>query len=131
MKRKIAPFHRWWRPDMPSDILVTEACAAWMSVPMGLDSGNSALEFTQNDRISRRGMSGFIGQLQDLGRRIAGGQAFQTPGGIFPIGIAACSAQQVNLPLRTLQKGRTQFCYKRLVVPHSSRQSGIQSPIIK
>jgi len=92
---------------------------------MRLDRGNGAFQFLQDDRIARRAMGSFIGKLEDLGRREARGQSFQAPGGIFPIGIATRSSEQVDLPFCALQKCRTQFCNKGLIVPYCSRQSGI------
>lgn len=92
---------------------------------MGLNGGNGAFQFPQYDRIARCGMRGFISQLQDLGRRETRSQALQTPGGIFPIGIATCSSEQIDLPFGALQKRRAQFCNKGLIVPYGSRQSGI------
>lgn len=98
---------------------------------MGLNRRDRAFQFTQYYRITRCGMGGFIGQFQDIGRSKTGGQSLQAPCGIFPIGITTGSSEQVNLPLCTLQKRRAQFCNKGLIVPHCSRQSGIQSSIIK
>jgi len=76
-------------------------------------------------------MRRFVGQLQYPGGGKTCRQPLQAPGGIFPVGIAARSSEQVYLSFRTFQERRAQLCDKRLVVPHCSRQSGIQSPIIK
>lgn len=92
---------------------------------MGLDRGNGAFQFLQNDRIAWRAMGGLVGELEDLGRRKTRGQSFEAPGGIFPIGVTTGSSEQVDLPFCAVQKSRTQFCNKGLIVPHCSRQSGI------
>ena len=87
---------------------------------MDLDCRNGPLQFAQNYRISRRRMGGFVGELENFGRSKARGQSLETPCSIFPIGIAACSAQQVYLPFRTFQKRLAQFRDKGLIVPHCS-----------
>lgn len=87
-----------------------------------------SLKLADDDRFTRRGSQGLVGQQQHTIGMETGGKAAQTQGGDFPVGVAAGAAQQIHLLGQTVYEGLAQFQKQRRIISGSGRYRRVQGP---
>ncbi len=84
-----------------------------------------------DNRIARRSIHRFIGQMHQRRYAKAGGKTLKAQRGKMPVSVAPRPFQQVQLPPRAFQKRCVQFDDQQRVIPHCRCQIAIQGAIFK